>query len=575
MWFGSPPFSSPFPFLKPGFRNVKRRNKLQPKEVGCRYLGPGPNYPRDAMRILCNSGRVVATWHVTWAHVPTNIPSIPEEAFLAPRESSSGDHECGKSQAPNPAVKSKPRNSEDDGFGGEGHSGGDSNDDVFVYDGVSVGDGLDDLDDTPQKTDERRQRYQRQLRAFNAKRPNRQESVVEINSGRVFNVPSGSGEGNSSLRSRTGGSGRSGSDSANNIVGSVNESAPTSPLPQDGGEGTDGGREGESAPPSHAPSYSTSASYFGEGVAQSVLSGRDRRNLEWMEEFPQLTAGRTRGETGAGALLAKLELVWEETYAFNVANASSPGKFEFGFRSPIGLHVGRAESIPQNWTDRQKFEFYEEWFNAMRLELDGHIEIGAFSADVVPKEVNVITATWVFAWKTDSDGYITKAKARLVARGFGQQLGVDYFNTFAPTPIVSSIKVAFAIAVQNDSPLYHFDAKQAFVQAKLDTDVYMKLPYGCGERTGNVFKLDRALYRIKQAGRQWSAVFGQTLVDEHGMEQCRADSCVFRKIAEGVVKLILVVHVDDALVSGEKEACDELLYTLNEKFLTENLGELK
>ena len=47
----------------------------------------------------------------------------------------------------------------------------------------------------------------------------------------------------------------------------------------------------------------------------------------------------------------------------------------------------------------------------MRLELEGYIEIGTFSADVLPKVVNVFTAKWVFAWKTDSDGYITKAKA--------------------------------------------------------------------------------------------------------------------------------------------------------------------
>ena len=77
---------------------------------------------------------------------------------------------------------------------------------------------------------------------------------------------------------------------------------------------------------------------------------------------------------------------------FNVDNAPSPGEFEFGFRSPIGLHVGQAESIPPNWADIQKSEFYEELLNAMRLELDGHIEIGTFSADVVPKGVNVITA---------------------------------------------------------------------------------------------------------------------------------------------------------------------------------------
>ena len=88
----------------------------------------------------------------------------------------------------------------------------------------------------------------------------------------------------------------------------------------------------------------------------------------------------------------------------------------------------------------------------------------------------------------------------------------------------------------------------------------MKHPYGCGERTGKVIKPDRALYGIKQAERQWSAVICQTLVDEHCMEQCRADPGVYRKIVEGVVELIFVVHghVDDILVSGTKEAYDEL-----------------
>ena len=229
MWFGSPPSSSPFPLLRPGFRSVKRRNKLQPKAVRCWYLGPASNYPRDAMRILCKSGRVVATRHVTWAHVPTHIPSTPQQAILAPRENSSGGDESGEGQALSPTVKRRPTSSEDDGSGEEGHSGGGSTDDLFVYDGVGVGDGLDDLDGTSQKTEENRQRCQGQLRAFNAKLTNRQGSVVETNSGRVSNAPSRGGGGNSPLRSRTGGGGRSGSDSANNTVGSGNESALTSP----------------------------------------------------------------------------------------------------------------------------------------------------------------------------------------------------------------------------------------------------------------------------------------------------------------------------------------------------------
>ena len=115
---------------------------------------------------------------------------------------------------------------------------------------MGVGDGLDDLDGTPQKTEEHRQRYQAQLRAFNAKRANRQGSVVDTTSGGVSGAPFGGVEGDSSLRSSNGRGGRGGSDSANNTVGSANKSARTSPSSQDGREGTGGGREGESAPPS-------------------------------------------------------------------------------------------------------------------------------------------------------------------------------------------------------------------------------------------------------------------------------------------------------------------------------------
>ena len=261
-----------------------------------------------------------------------------------PRENSSGGDESGKGQALSPAVKSRPTSSEDDGSCGEGHSGGNSTDDVFVYDGVGVGDGLDGLDGTPQK-EENRQRCKGQLRAFNTKRTNRQGSVVETNSGRVSNAPSKDGEGNTSLRSRTGGGGRSGSDSANNTVGSGTKSVLTSPSSQDGGGGTGGGREGESAPPSLAPSYSTSTS--GEGVVQPVLSGRDRRNLEWMEGLPQLTAERTRGEMRVGALLAKLESVRENMYAFNVANASFPGEVEFGFLFRLVCTWVRPRAFPK------------------------------------------------------------------------------------------------------------------------------------------------------------------------------------------------------------------------------------
>ena len=98
MWFCSLPSSSPFPFLKPDFHSVKGRHKIRSKVVKCWYLGPAPNYPRDAMRILCKLGRTLATRHVTWAHVSTHIPFTPQQAILGPRENSSGSEILGRAQ---------------------------------------------------------------------------------------------------------------------------------------------------------------------------------------------------------------------------------------------------------------------------------------------------------------------------------------------------------------------------------------------------------------------------------------------------------------------------------------------
>ena len=148
---------------------------------------------------------MVATRHATWAHVPTHVPFTPQPAILAPREENSSHGDGSREgQAPSPVVKSQPTSSENDGSGEEGHSGGDSTDDVFVYDCVGVGDSLDDLDGTPKKTEEHPQQDLAQLRAFNTKRANRQGSVVKTNSGGFSDAPSGGGEGNASLRSSNG-----------------------------------------------------------------------------------------------------------------------------------------------------------------------------------------------------------------------------------------------------------------------------------------------------------------------------------------------------------------------------------
>ena len=92
---------------------------------------------------------------------------------------------------------------------------------------------------------------------------------------------------------------------------------------------------------------------------------------------------------------------------------------------------------------------------------------------------------------------MVRAKARLVARGFGQREGIDFFDTFSPCPSVMSIRLLAVLACELDLDLCHFEAEQAFVQSDLDKVVYIRLPPGCGALYGKVVRLRRSLYGLK------------------------------------------------------------------------------
>ena len=78
MWYGNPPPVVLLPFLKPGYRGVKRENKAQPKAQECVHLGPAPNHTRDAVRVLTKHRTLRITRHVTWQRVSPS-PPVPAQ----------------------------------------------------------------------------------------------------------------------------------------------------------------------------------------------------------------------------------------------------------------------------------------------------------------------------------------------------------------------------------------------------------------------------------------------------------------------------------------------------------------
>ncbi|CAN0504389.1 unnamed protein product, partial [Discosporangium mesarthrocarpum] len=169
--------------------------------------------------------------------------------------------------------------------------------------------------------------------------------------------------------------------------------------------------------------------------------------------------GRTRAQTRA--------LIDEVSPTIFIARAIDagydPGSYKLPERSLPELGFE-----PQTYSQFVTSEYSDVWFEAM----DGLLRADAFSLAELPPGRKAVGAKWVFKWKTDEMGIVTRAKARLVAKGFSQKPGIDYFETFAPTPASSTVRLLAAIANECDLEMIHLDAEQAFIQADIDAEVY-------------------------------------------------------------------------------------------------------
>jgi hypothetical protein len=116
----------------------------------------------------------------------------------------------------------------------------------------------------------------------------------------------------------------------------------------------------------------------------------------------------------------------------------------------------------------------------------------------------------VFKLKKDELGSVIKHKARLVARSFVQQEGINYDDVFAPVARMELVRVLLALAAQEGWRVHHMDVKSAFLNGDLK-EVYVQQPLGftVAREEGKVYHLHKALWSSagsarleRKAGRQ-------------------------------------------------------------------------
>jgi hypothetical protein len=120
-----------------------------------------------------------------------------------------------------------------------------------------------------------------------------------------------------------------------------------------------------------------------------------------------------------------------------------------------------------------------------------------------PPRVHLITCKWVYKVKTHSDRSLEHYKAHLVARGFQQEQGHDYDETFAPVVHMTTIRTLLVVASVQEWFISQLDVKNIFLNGELCEDVYMCPPRGYSVPEGMVCYIRRSLYGLKQAPRTW------------------------------------------------------------------------
>lgn len=185
----------------------------------------------------------------------------------------------------------------------------------------------------------------------------------------------------------------------------------------------------------------------------------------------------------------------------------------------------------------------------------------------------ILRSRQVFIVKRGPDGKFLQFKARQVVRGYSQQHGVDYNETYAIVAKPVSLRVLFAILAEEDLEYYQYDLITTFLNVLVGTyTIYVEQLYGF--ETGNstdVCLLLKALYSLKQAPLLQYDKFTK-FARKHNFNLFLSDACVFRNAETGV---IIVIYVNDVLIIAKYlQSITNVAKLIDSVFLIRLLGEL-
>ncbi|CAL9012449.1 unnamed protein product [Prunus brigantina] len=214
------------------------------------------------------------------------------------------------------------------------------------------------------------------------------------------------------------------------------------------------------------------------------------------------------------------------------------------------------------------------WIKAMQEELDALHMQGTWILVPKPCYKNVVGSKWVYRIKRNSDGTVSRHKARLVAQGFSQEPGLVFSETFSPVVRHTTVRLILSIAAMNKWSLRQLDVKNSFLHGDLEEEVFMRQPPGFEDSAHPEFvcQLKKSLYGLKQAPRAWNAKFTSYL-PAIGFKSSHSDPSLFVKHTGS--DIVLLLYVDDIILTGSKASCiQEVVDELSAVFEMKDMGKL-
>nr|GEV11782.1 hypothetical protein [Tanacetum cinerariifolium] len=174
--------------------------------------------------------------------------------------------------------------------------------------------------------------------------------------------------------------------------------------------------------------------------------------------------------------------------------------------------------IPQNFEPKTYKDALTQacWIEAMQEDLNKFKHLEVWELVPRPDKVMVITLKCIYKVTLDELGGILKNKARLVARGYRQEEGIDFKESFAIVFRLDAIQIFLAFAAHMNMIVYQMDVKMTFLNDILREEVYVSQPDGFVDKdnSNHVYKLKKALYGLKQALRAWYDLLSKFLLSQ-------------------------------------------------------------